>query len=42
LIINGREPGNLTQALAGENPGTRIYRSDKTLEVSEDFQSLGS
>ena len=26
LIINGREPGNLTQALAGENPGTRIYR----------------
>ncbi len=26
FIINGREPGNLTQALAGENPGTRIYR----------------
>jgi len=26
LIVNGREPGNLTQALAGENPGTRIYR----------------
>jgi molybdenum storage protein len=26
LIINGREPGNLTRALAGENPGTRIYR----------------
>jgi molybdenum storage protein len=26
LIINGREPGNLTQVLAGENPGTRIYR----------------
>ncbi len=25
LIINGREPGNLTRALAGENPGTRIY-----------------
>ena len=42
LIINGREPGNLTQALAGENPGTRIYRSDKTSEVSEDFRSLGS
>jgi molybdenum storage protein len=26
LVINGREPGNLTRALAGENPGTRIYR----------------
>ena len=26
FIINGREPGNLTRALAGENPGTRIYR----------------
>jgi molybdenum storage protein len=26
LIINGREQGNLTRALAGENPGTRIYR----------------
>jgi len=25
-IVNGREPGNLTRALAGENPGTRIYR----------------
>ena len=25
LIVNGREPGNLTRALAGENPGTRIY-----------------
>jgi molybdenum storage protein len=25
FIINGREPGNLTRALAGENPGTRIY-----------------
>jgi len=25
LIINGRETGNLTSALAGENPGTRIY-----------------
>jgi hypothetical protein len=24
--VNGREPGNLTRALAGENPGTRIYR----------------
>jgi molybdenum storage protein len=28
FIINGREPGNLTRALAGENPGTRIYRED--------------
>jgi molybdenum storage protein len=26
LIVNGREPGNLARALAGENPGTRIYR----------------
>jgi molybdenum storage protein len=28
LIVNGREPGNLTRALAGENPGTRVYRGD--------------
>jgi molybdenum storage protein len=27
LIVNGLETGNLTRALAGENPGTRIYRS---------------
>ncbi len=27
LIVNGRERGNLTRALAGENPGTRIYRA---------------
>jgi molybdenum storage protein len=27
LIVNGREPGKLTRALAGENPGTRIYRT---------------
>jgi molybdenum storage protein len=26
FIANGREPGNLTRVLAGENPGTRIYR----------------
>lgn len=26
FIVNGREPGNLTRALAGQNPGTRIYR----------------
>lgn len=26
LIVNGREPGNLSRALDGENPGTRIYR----------------
>ena len=26
LIVNGRVPGNLTRALAGENPGTRIYK----------------
>ncbi len=27
LLINGREPGNLTRALRGDNPGTRIYRN---------------
>jgi molybdenum storage protein len=26
LLVNGRERGQLTRALAGENPGTRIYR----------------
>jgi molybdenum storage protein len=26
LLVNGREPGSLARALAGENPGTRIYR----------------
>jgi molybdenum storage protein len=26
LLVNGREPGNLSRALAGENPGSRIYR----------------
>jgi molybdenum storage protein len=26
LLVNGREPGSLTRALAGENPGTRIYK----------------
>jgi molybdenum storage protein len=26
ILVNGREPGNLTRALAGDNPGTRIYR----------------
>jgi len=26
FIVNGREPGTLARALAGENPGTRIYR----------------
>jgi molybdenum storage protein len=25
FIVNGREPGNLTRTLGGENPGTRIY-----------------
>ena len=25
-LIDGREPGSLTRVLAGENPGTRIYR----------------
>jgi molybdenum storage protein len=27
LLVNGREPGNLTRAINGENPGTRIYRA---------------
>jgi molybdenum storage protein len=27
LIINGRQRGSLARALAGENPGTRIYRA---------------
>ncbi|MBN1813848.1 MAG: uridine kinase [Anaerolineae bacterium] len=27
LIVNGQVPGNLTRALAGENPGTRIYQA---------------
>jgi molybdenum storage protein len=26
LLVNGRQPDSLAQALAGENPGTRIYR----------------
>jgi molybdenum storage protein len=26
LILDGREPGSLTRALNGENPGTRIYK----------------
>jgi molybdenum storage protein len=26
LIVNGRQPGSLAEALAGGNPGTRIYR----------------
>jgi molybdenum storage protein len=26
LMVDGRDPGSLTKALAGENPGTRIYR----------------
>ncbi len=25
LLVNGRRPGDLTRALNGENPGTRIY-----------------
>jgi molybdenum storage protein len=28
LLVNGREPGSLSRALAGENPGTRIYRRE--------------
>lgn len=26
LLVNGRQPGDLTRALQGENPGSRIYR----------------
>jgi molybdenum storage protein len=26
FLVNGLEPGNITRVLAGENPGTRIYR----------------
>jgi molybdenum storage protein len=26
MLVNGRQPGDLTRALNGENPGTRIYR----------------
>jgi molybdenum storage protein len=29
LLVDGREPGTLTRALAGENPGTRIYRRQR-------------
>ena len=28
LLVNGCTPGDLTRALNGENPGTRIYRAD--------------
>jgi len=27
LLVNGRRPGDLTRALNGENPGSRIYRA---------------
>ncbi len=27
FLVNGLEPGHLTRALAGENPGTRVYRA---------------
>lgn len=27
LIVNGRQPGSLTRAVQGENPGTRIYKA---------------
>jgi isopentenyl phosphate kinase len=26
IIVNGRQPGSLTRALQGENPGSRIYK----------------
>jgi molybdenum storage protein len=34
LIVNGLERGNLARALAGENPGTRIYRDGCVIELS--------
>ncbi|MBS3783431.1 MAG: uridine kinase [Anaerolineae bacterium] len=30
FILNGREPDSLARALAGDNPGTRIYRQEKS------------
>jgi molybdenum storage protein len=30
IMLNGLQPGNLTRALAGENPGTRIYRAARS------------
>jgi molybdenum storage protein len=29
LMVDGRAPGNLTRALQGENPGTRIYKKEE-------------
>jgi molybdenum storage protein len=37
LIVNGLEPGNLTRALAGENPGTRIYHDSERLSAAVDL-----
>jgi molybdenum storage protein len=34
LIVNGREPGNLVRALAGERVGTRIYRHAKEQDAT--------
>jgi molybdenum storage protein len=28
FLIDGQQPGNLTRVLAGDNPGTRIYRQE--------------
>ena len=28
FLVNGRQPGNLTRALNGENPGTRIFKKE--------------
>jgi molybdenum storage protein len=28
FLVNGLQPGNLTRALNGENPGTRIYKAE--------------
>jgi len=28
LMVNGHQPGDLTRALEGENPGTRIYKAE--------------
>jgi molybdenum storage protein len=39
LIVNGCEPGALTRALAGENPGTRIYKMIQDQAGTQDIQS---
>ena len=35
IIVNGLERGQLTRALNGENPGTRIYRRETGTSSAE-------